>query len=270
MTYLFATLLGIVQGLTEFLPISSSAHLILARAFFGWNSDAFGLPFDVALHIGTLAAVLYYFRSDLWPLIASTPTALVGGRGRYARLVRLIVIGTVPIGLFGMLAADFIEERLRTPVVCAYTLALGAAGMMIAERVRRHDRGEDAITGVEALIIGCGQAAALVPGFSRSGTTITIAMLFGIRREAGARFVFLMSIPAIIAAAVRETLAIRGTGVSIDAGLFLVGVIAAGSVGYLAVKYFIRYLASHSLDVFAYYRFALAASVVIWLGSASN
>lgn len=254
-----------MQGLTEFLPISSSAHLILARAFFGWNSDVFGLPFDVAVHIGTLAAVLWYFRRDVWPMLVASPAALSGGGGRYGRLVRLIGVGTVPIVVFGLLAADVIEARLRTPVVCAITLAAGAIGMMIAERVRRGDRDRDTITAGEAFAIGCGQAAALVPGFSRSGTTITIAMLFGFRREAGARFTFLMSIPAVLIAAVRTACDVSESGASIDAGLFVVGAVVAGVVGYLAVKYFIRYLAHHSLDVFAYYRLALSGAVVIWL-----
>ncbi|MBI4265578.1 MAG: undecaprenyl-diphosphate phosphatase [Acidobacteria bacterium] len=265
MTYLFATLLGIAQGLTEFLPISSSAHLILARAFFGWDSAAFGLPFDVALHVGTLAAVLYYFRADLWPLMLATPAALTGGGGRYGRLVRLILVGTVPIVVFGLLAADIVEQRLRTPVVCAVTLAVGAIGMLVAERIRERTRDQDDIRPLEALAIGCGQAAALIPGFSRSGTTIAMAMFLGIRRDEGARFTFLMSMPAIVAAAGRTALEVRRTGAPVDAGVFLVGTAVAAVVGYVAVKYLIGYLVRHSLDVFAYYRLALAAAVGVWL-----
>ena len=266
MLYLSATLLGVVQGLTEFLPISSSAHLILARAFFGWDGEAFGLPFDVAVHVGTLTATLCYFRADLWPIIAAAPAALTGGGGRYGRLVRLIVVGTVPIGLLGVLAADVIEQRLRTPIVCGITLAGGAIAMLVAERMRqRGSREPGDMRPAEAFAIGCGQAAALIPGFSRSGTTITIAMLLGFRREAGARFTFLMSIPAIVAAAGRTALEARRTGVSVDVGLFLIGAVTAAVVGYVVVTYFIRYLANHPLDAFAYYRLALAFSVVVWL-----
>jgi undecaprenyl-diphosphatase len=264
--YLYATLLGIVQGLTEFLPVSSSAHLILAREFFGWDAQGLGLAFDVATHVGTLAAVLYYFRSDLWPLAAAAPAALTGGGGERGHVVRLVVAGTVPIVLVGLLADLDWLERLREPAVCAAMLTLGAILMIIAERARPTSRGDQDITTGEAFLIGVGQAAALVPGMSRSGTTISIAMLMGIRREAAARFTFLMSVPAVVAAASREAIALRN--VTLDASavtMFTVGVLVAGVVGYLAVKYLIRYLANHSLDVFAYYRFALAAAVVAWL-----
>jgi undecaprenyl-diphosphatase len=150
--------------------------------------------------------------------------------------------------------------------VCAATLTFGALLMIIAERVRATSRGDQDITPGEAFVIGIGQAAALVPGMSRSGTTISIAMLMGIRREAAARFTFLMSIPAVVAAAAREAVELRN--VTLDASaitMFAVGVVVAGVVGYLSVKYLIRYLANNSLDIFAYYRFALAGAVVAWL-----
>ncbi len=265
MDYAFATLLGIVQGLTEFLPVSSSAHLILARAFFGWDAQGRGLAFDVATHLGTLAAVLYYFRADLRPLIAAIPSALAGGGGEHGHIVRLVAAGTVPIVIFGLLASDWLET-LRRPSVCAVTLTIGAMGMMLAERLRATNRMDQDITIGEAFTIGCGQAAALIPGLSRSGTTITIAMFLGIRRDAAARFTFLMSIPAVLAAAVREALGLREVALDRSTvAMFAIGIVVAGTVGYLAVKYLIRYLATNSLDVFAYYRVALAAVVVVWL-----
>jgi undecaprenyl-diphosphatase len=263
--YAYATLLGIVQGLTEFLPVSSSAHLILARAFFGWDAHGLGLAFDVATHIGTLGAVLYYFRDDLWPLIAAGPAALMGGGGERGHLVRLVIAGTIPIVIVGLLASDWLET-LRTPGLCAVTLVVGALLMMAAERIRPTSRGDADISIAEAFLIGVGQAAALFPGMSRSGTTISIAMLMGIRREAAARFTFLMSVPAVMAAAAKETIEVRHQPLtSSDLGMFAVGIVVAGVVGYLAVKYLIRYLATNSLDVFAYYRFVLAAAVVVWL-----
>ena len=265
MDYLYATLLGIVQGLTEFLPVSSSAHLILAHAFFNWDAEGLGLAFDVATHLGTLVAIFYYFSSDIGPLAAASPRALLGRSGPLEHLVRLVIAGTIPIIIFGLVASDWLET-LRTPAVCAVTLSLGAVLMMVAERARRTSRGDADITLLEAFVIGCGQAAALFPGMSRSGTTISLAMLMGIRREAAARFTFLMSIPAVMAAAGKETLELAGTGVAGSAaGVFLVGAVVAGVVGYLSVKYLIRYLAAHSLDAFAYYRFALTVAVVIWL-----
>ena len=266
MDYVYATLLGIVQGLTEFLPVSSSAHLILAREFFGWDAQGLGLAFDVATHVGTLAAILYYFRAELWPLVAAGPGALIGGGGERGHTVRLVIAGTIPIVMLGLLADLDWLERLRQPAVCATTLTFGAILMMVAERVRATSRGDQDITTGEAFAIGVGQAAALFPGMSRSGTTISIAMLMGIRREAAARFTFLMSIPAVMAAAGREAVALRG--VTLDASMvamFGVGIAVAGVVGYLTVKYLIRYLAHNSLDVFAYYRFALAGAVVAWL-----
>jgi undecaprenyl-diphosphatase len=263
--YLVAVALGVVQGLTEFLPISSSAHLILARAFFDWNVDALGLVFDIATHIGTLTAVLWFFSDDLWPMVSAVPQAVTGGSGHHPRLVRLVIAGTVPIVVFGLLAGDWLET-LRDPRVCAATLAIGATGMMIAERVRPNPRRGQDLTIAEAFLIGCGQAAALFPGMSRSGTTITLAMLLGIRREAAARFTFLMSIPAVLAVAGKQALDVAETGFSAtDAELWVVGAVSAGVTGYLSIKFLIRYLADHSLDVFAYYRFALAAAVVIWL-----
>jgi undecaprenyl-diphosphatase len=263
--YAYATVLGVVQGLTEFLPVSSSAHLILARELFGWDARGLGLAFDVATHLGTLAAVLYYFRSDLWPLLAAGPAALAGGGGDRGHVVRLVLAGTIPIVVFGLLASDWLET-LRQPVVTAVTLVFGAILMMVAERARATSRGDQDITIGEALVIGAGQAMALFPGMSRSGTTISLAMLMGIRREAAARFTFLMSIPAVMAAAGREAVALRSVAVGpSDLSMFALGVAVAGVVGYLSVKYLIRYLASNSLDVFAYYRFVLAAAVVAWL-----
>jgi undecaprenyl-diphosphatase len=263
-TLLFAALLGIVQGLTEFLPISSSAHLILARAFFGWDADAFGLAFDVACHVGTLAAVVVYFWTDLWAMAKALPR--VWSDDPHARHTRLIAAGTLPVIVVGVLFADAIETWLRTPAVAGGTLALGAAGLLLAERIGRRARGEESVGMGEALVLGVAQASALVPGISRSGATITIGMLFGLRRDAAARFSFLLGVPAILAAAAKEGLVVLQTGLSADAAaLFFVGMVSSAVVGYLTIKYFLRYLASHRLTVFALYRLALSAAVVVWL-----
>ena len=260
-----AAFLGIVQGLTEFLPVSSSAHLILARAFFGFDADQFGLAFDVACHVGTLIAVLIYFRSDLARMIAALPRVF-RPVDRDTRLIWLLVVGTIPAVIAGLAFNKLIEARMRTPQVAAVTLALGAAALMIAERVGRQTRTEDSLTMAEAFWIGCAQALALIPGVSRSGATITLALIFGLRRAEAARFIFLLAIPAILGAAAHEAPKVIKAGMDADtATLFAIGVITSAIVGYLAVKYFIRYLASHSLDAFAWYRFALAAAVVIWL-----
>jgi undecaprenyl-diphosphatase len=293
-----AALLGIVQGLTEFLPVSSSAHLILARAFFGFDGEKFGLPFDVACHVGTLLAVLVFFRAEIAGMVTALPRIFApaqasgpqgpnpakagrhaeeagrhveAGRGKdeqrqYARLIWLLIIGTIPAILVGLAFNAVIEERLRTPQVAAVTLGLGALGFFAAERVGAKRRDDASLTMMEAFWIGCAQAVALVPGVSRSGATITLGLFLGLRRAEAARFIFLLAIPAILAAAAHEAPKVLRAGLAGETGwLFLIGVVTSALVGYLAVKYFIRYLGRHTLDGFAWYRLALAASVVVWL-----
>jgi undecaprenyl-diphosphatase len=262
---LAAALLGVVQGLTEFLPISSSGHLILARAFFGWDAAQFGLAFDVAVHVGTLLAVLLFFWRDVQQMTVALPGALSGGNGEHERLVRLIAVGTIPIVIVGLLFADWLEG-VRSPAVVAATLAVGGVGLVAAEYFGRQDRSAAAIGYVEAFAIGVAQTAALIPGISRSGATLTLALLIGLRRESAARFVFLLSLPAVVAAAAREALKLAEAGPDgIPVTLFVVGLVTSAIVGYLTIKFFLRYLARHSLSVFAYYRFALAGVTVLWL-----
>lgn len=264
MTFVYAVLLGIVQGLTEFLPVSSSAHLILARALFGWDADAFGLAFDVACHVGTLLAVVLYFWNDLWAMARALPRAF--GTDDAARRIRLIVVGTVPVVIVGLLFADAIENGLRSPAVTAVTLTLGAILFLVAERLVPAERTAASITPVEALAFGCAQAAALVPGISRSGATITMGLFLGIRRAEAARFSFLLGVPAILAAAGKEGLHLVETGMTPDAAwLFAIGMVTSAVVGYLTIRFFMRFLGTNRLDVFAFYRLALAAVVVGWL-----
>src|SRR3954468_2834715 len=262
-----AVLLGIVQGLTEFLPVSSSAHLVLARAFFGWNVDegAFGLAFDVALHAGTLVAILVYFRHDLAAMLAAAPEVLSAPRGP-AKTARLIVIGTIPVVIVGLTAAGWLEDHARTPPVIAATLVVGALWMLAAERLGSRDRTEETLTPVGALLVGAAQSTALVPGMSRSGSTMSMAMLLGLTRESAARFSFLLGVPAIGAAAAKEGLHVVKAGMtSHDAALFVLGMTVSAAVGYMTIRFFLRYLAGHSLDAFAYYRLALAAVTIVWL-----
>jgi undecaprenyl-diphosphatase len=263
-----AALLGAVQGLTEFLPVSSSGHLILARAFFGWDPGRFGLAFDVACHVGTLLAVVAYFRGDLLRLTLAAPGALAGRDGDWERMGRMIIVGTVPVVIVGLLFADAIETTLRSPVVVAVALTVGAIGLIVAEWVGAKRRGDETIGYGEAFAIGVAQASALVPGISRSGATLTIAMLMGLRREAAARFVFLLSLPAVLAAAIKETREVVRMGVEgLPVMVFLVGLVVSGIVGYITVKFFIRYLAGHTLHGFAVYRLLLAGVTFGWLAT---
>jgi len=267
--YAQAVALGIVQGLTEFLPVSSSAHLILARALLGWDAAELGLAFDVACHVGTLGAVVAYFRADLLGLAAAVPGLLRGPlwpADAAGRRLRLLAVGTVPVLVVGLLVAGAIEDTLRTPWVTVVTLVAVAVLFLWVERTGRARRGEEAVTPAMALAIGVAQAAALVPGVSRSGATIASGMFLGIRREAAARFSFLLGVPAILAAAAHEGLGLLRGGMSAgQAGIFLVGMGVSGVVGYVTIKYFLKYLVNHTLAPFAYYRIALAAATAVWL-----
>lgn len=266
MSWFEAIVLGVVQGLTEFLPVSSSGHLILARAFFGWDPGRFGIAFDVACHVGTLLAVVAFFRADIVRLVAAAPGALSGRDGEYERLGRLIIAGTIPIVIVGGLFADVIEGQLRSPAVVAATLAIGGAGLVLAERVGRKSRDARSLGYGEAVAIGCAQALALAPGISRSGATLTLGLFLNLERASAARFVFLMSLPAIVAAAAKEAIDLSEVGMAgLPVTLLAVGLVTSAIVGYITVKYFVRYLAAHSLEVFAYYRFVLAAVTVVWL-----
>ena len=267
MTALQAALLGVVQGLTEFLPISSSAHLILARAFFGWEIEPrFAVAFDVACHIGTLVAVLVYFRREVTGLAgtAVAPRAWRGAGGD-AVVLRAIVIGTVPVAVVGLAAADAITGSLRTAGVAGICLAAGAAVMLAAERLRTRTRRETSLGAWEALGLGVAQASALVPGVSRSGAVLTVAMLLGLRRERAARFAFLLGIPAILAAGARATLDLVTEGIP-SGGIVLMGIggVSSAIVGYLTISYFIQSVSRRSLDPYAIYRLALAGAVFFW------
>jgi len=262
--YLEAALLGVVQGLTEFLPVSSSAHLILARAILGWDAGQFGLAFDVACHVGTLLAVVAYFRTDLFRMFLAVPTLLSSTPDAPARLARLIVIGTIPVVIVG-LALRSAEDQLRTPLVAATMLALGGVLLLVADRMARQVRDAETLGPGEAFGLGWAQSAALIPGVSRSGATITLGLLLGLRRDAAARFGFLLGVPAITAAALHEGVKLTGAPMDGDTlRLFVIGIAVSALVGYLTIRYFLRYLAAHSLAVFAWYRLVLAAVTLVW------
>jgi undecaprenyl-diphosphatase len=267
---LTAGLLGVVQGLTEFLPVSSSAHLILAREFLGWNAEAFGraraLAFDVACHVGTLGAVVAFFRREVTALLGAVPRAFSSAPGPAGRQLWLIAAGTAPVVVAGLVWTDAVEAATRTPTVAAVALLSGAVLLLAIERVGTHGKAEDTLTVPGALAIGVAQSIALVPGVSRSGATIATGMALGLRRDAAARFAFLMSMPAILAAAAKEALELRTIGLAAsDAPVFIVGVMTSALVGYATVKYFLRFLVMHRLDVFAWYRIGLAAATFVWL-----
>jgi undecaprenyl-diphosphatase len=279
-TWSAAALLGIVQGLTEFLPVSSSAHLILFRALFGWTGNADVLElFDVAVHVGTLLAVVAFFHRDLIALAAAAPRVikhvaavpralnpLTATSDPDGRRLLLIAVGTVPIVIAGLLHATDLEDTLRTPVIAASMLALGALVLFAGEHLGERTKRESDLGVASAFVVGVAQAAALVPGVSRSGSTIGVGMLLGFERATITRFSFLLSVPAILAAAAHEGWKMRHfplTGG--DFQMLAIGVVTSSVVGYLAVAYFIRFVSTRRLDVFAWYRLALAAVLLAWL-----
>jgi undecaprenyl-diphosphatase len=263
-----AILLGVVQGLTEFLPVSSSGHLLLGQYFLGMDQDRFGLTFDASIHTGTVLAVVSFFWRDLLRMAAAFVGSLRGPRfaDRDQRMAYLILVACIPAGVVGLLFQNFFEEEVRSPWLVAFNLVLVGALFILGEDVGRQTRTADKLGFKEAIGIGLAQTAALFPGVSRLGATITIGLFLGLRREEAARFSFLMSVPITTAAALLSLADAFGSG--IDAGdvlLFLVGSITSGVVGYLAIRFLLNYLTGHSLLVFAYYRFALAAVVVVLL-----
>jgi undecaprenyl-diphosphatase len=268
-----AIVLGIVQGLTEFLPISSSGHLIVVPALLGWD-DPFidSLAFSVMLHLGTLVALLVYFRDDWLRLI---PAGLAAIRDRSLRddpdrrLAWLLAVATIPAVIAGVLLNDAIETAFRQPRLVAVTLVIGAALLYLADRLGPKTRRMDSISFPLALGIGAAQALALVPGISRSGISISAGLFAGLDREAAARFAFLMATPITAGAGLWELRKVLTgeAGVSIPIVPLFAGMLAALVAGLLAIAVLLRYLRTHGLGVFVVYRLALAALVLVaWLG----
>lgn len=263
-----AILLGLVQGITEFAPISSTAHLALLPWFFGWHSPLLNsLSFDVALHMGTLVATLAYFARD-WAQLARAGVALLVERRLSAdpdrRLAVLLVVGSVPAALAGAGLEHLAETAFRSPLLIAASLAVMGIVLAVAERVGSQERGLDGLTPLTALAIGAGQALAIVPGVSRSGGTMTVAMLLGIRRGAAAHFSFLLATPIMAGAGAKKAAELTrlGGGDATAAMAVVAGFLTAGVVGYLCIAFLMRYLQRGSLYGFAAYRVALAVVVV--------
>jgi len=269
-----AILLGIVQGLTEFIPISSSAHLIILPWLFDWRDP--GLAFDVALHLGTLVALLWFFASDWVCLIRAGIASIVErkvGDDVDRRLAWLIAIGCIPGALVGALAESKIEEVFHQPdaphnpvpmIVMGVIIALLGAALFIAERIAKHQREMHTLSLKDALVIGCAQALAIFPGVSRSGATITAGLFLDLKRETAARFSFLLSAPIIAGAGAKSIFNLMRDGItSAELIFFGVGFLSAMISGYLCIKFLLRFLQRNSTDVFVYYRWGLAVLVIV-------
>jgi undecaprenyl-diphosphatase len=264
-----AILLGVVQGLTEFLPVSSSGHLLLGQYFLGLDPDRFGLPFDVALHMGTLVAVVSYFWRDLLRMALAFFRSF--GHRDLAndadqRMAYLIIASTFPAALIGFLFEGFFEETVRSPWVVVFNFVLIGVLFIVGEVVGTRTRRASNLGFGEAVGIGFAQAAALVPGVSRSGATITLGLFLGLRREEAARFSFLMSVPIIAGAGGLELGEVIAGGMdAAQSLLFVVGFLTSAAVGYVTIRFLLNYLTNHSLRAFAFYRFGVAAVVAVLL-----
>lgn len=265
-----AALLGLVQGLTEFLPISSSGHLLVVPWLLGWTSPLLNsLTFDVALHLGTLGAVLIYFRHEWRALGRAMVTPAPHRTAEIAaqrRLAWLLVLGSVPAGLAGLLMDDVVETLFRHPIVVAAMLVVVGVLMWVAElHYAPGERTRGSLTALSvraAVVVGLAQATALIPGVSRSGITIVAGLTTGLSRETAARFSFLLGAPVIAGAGLLKMVQFLGAGLdAAQLAPFLAGMVMAFAVGYGAIALFLAYVRERSLYIFVIYRLALAALI---------
>ena len=272
-TFVQAVIMGIVQGLTEFLPVSSSGHLIIVPYLAGWH-DPFitSLAFSVMLHIGTLVALLVYFRAE-WLRLVPAGVATIRDRSFNGdsdrRLAWLIAVATVPALVIGVALNDVVEQRFREVGLVALMLVVGGAILWLAERRGSRRLLAIDLTFPKALAIGFAQALALIPGISRSGISIAAGLFTGLDRESAARFSFLMATPITAAAAAYETYKVvtGDVGVAIEVGPLVAGMLASLVSGIIAIAFLLRFLRTRSTNIFVAYRIVLAAVVfVFWLG----
>ena len=263
MEYLPSILLGLLQGATEFLPISSSGHLVLAHSVFG--VEEVGLAFDVALHLGSLVGLVIYFRSDFLQMAKTLVTRNLDEEGRFSRsLFIYICVATIPAVLAGVVFGSEAETSWRSPLLVAFTLAGVGLLLLIADKKGACSRKFAALTFKDILLIGLAQALAIVPGVSRSGITIITGLFLGLERAAAARFSFLLSAPVILGAGIYNLPAIFQQGLAGGMfGYYLAGFIMAAVSGYCFIAFLLQYVRTRSLAVFAYYRFVLAALVLL-------
>jgi undecaprenyl-diphosphatase len=267
MTSLEAAVLGLVQGITEFLPISSTAHLRIVPALLGWSDP--GAAVTAVLQLGTLFAVVGFFLRELLTMIGAA-LAAAGNPARRndpnARLLLYLVVGTIPIGLAGILLKHAIEGRFRSLWVIAIAMIVVALALAYVERTARHQRSYDSIRLRDAIIIGCAQTLALVPGVSRSGITLLAAMALGLRRDAAARFSFLLSVPAVAAAGLFELPKILKSH-DIGGVPLTVGLIVAALSGYASIAWLLKFLRTRSTMPFVIYRVILGLVIIAMLVS---
>ena len=260
MNIIEAIILGLVQGLTEFIPVSSSGHLLLLHNVFGVAED--GLGFDVALHIGTLLALTAFFYGDIVELLVASVR-----KGPKTRLAWLLVLATIPAVLAGMLIQDVAETAFRSPMLVSASLAIMAVAMLAAERYTARRKSLASVSEVsvkQGLLIGLAQAVALIPGISRSGSTIVAGMFSGLDRVTATRFSFLLALPITFGAILKVVLD-QDTMLQVrtEPEIFIIGIVTAFASGVVAIGFLLKFVAKHRLNVFAYYRLALAGTTLL-------
>ena len=253
--------LAIVQGLTEFLPVSSSGHLVLVPSIFGWTDQ--GLAFDVAVHFGSLIAVCIYFREDVAGLLRGVAAILTGKmKAHDAHLVWCLGFGTIPAAVAGLAFAGWIAANLRDPMVLVYTLAGYGALMAAVDRFAPSNKTIAEVGILDGVLIGFAQALALIPGTSRSGVTITAGRLLGFARQDAAKFSFLLSVPVILLASIYEAVILITGDIPVPWDNLLVAVLITAVVAYISIEFFMRFVSAIGLLPFAVYRILLAAMII--------
>ena len=275
MSILEAIVLGIIQGLTEFLPISSTAHLRILPALFGWNDP--GAAFTAVIQIGTLVAVLYYFYADILRIATATVQNTLQGKpfeNFDSRMGYMMILATVPIVISGLLLKTYIETSFRSLYVIAFTLIALALLLMLAEffvkvRVEKGEKQKELtdLSWLEAIVVGLAQCVALIPGASRSGVTITGGLFLGMTRETAARFSFLLSLPSIFAAGIYQLIKAREALFATSEGILnlLIATVVSGVVGYYSIAFLLNYLKKNSTYLFIAYRIALGLLLLVLL-----
>ena len=261
-------ILGFVQGIAEFLPISSSAHLIIFRDIFGIGSGMsanMNLTFDIALHFGTLLAIGVFFFKDFIKMIQKGFTK--GVKDDDGKILWYLVAATIPAAIVGVLFEEAIENVVRSNyVVIAIALAVMGIIIYLADKFSKETKTIKKVTLKDAILVGCSQVFALIPGFSRSGTTIAAGRVLGLDRESAAKFSFFLSAPVVLGAVCLQL--IKGTAFSVIAanlGTFILGILVSFVIGLLCIKYLLKYLQKHNFKIFMIYRVVLAAVVLIYI-----
>ena len=261
MTAFSAIILGLIQGLAEFLPISSSGHLIIARQLLNWHTNS-DLAFDAVLQLATTIALIVYFRNDIW-YYAKKFFMMIFGKFVEQKdkvMIWAIIIGTIPAAIIGLLLEKYMDTTFRSAELVCIVLIIGSGVMFLAEKFAKQDK---ELTVKRGLLVGLFQCLALLPGFSRSGSTISGGLFVGFNREDATKFSFLLSVPILFGSSMKEFLGIAMTGGLATNGLNLFfGSLTAFVVGIFAVKFMMKFLKNHSLNIFIYYRIILAAGVL--------